>query len=61
MIKNASEFYSFCQENLTLKNKQSSIVEKRQFILVESDKLSVLRNGIMDVPFKTIPGTPKYP
>ena len=36
-IREASEFYSFCQESLTLKNKRSSRVENRKLILVESD------------------------
>ena len=58
VVRNAMEFYQFCIENLTFRNRDG-VVNNRCFILVKPEDLENSREQVAKCPDKTIPGTQK--
>ena len=58
VVRNAMEFYQFCTENLTFRNRDG-VANNRCFILVKPDDLENSREQVAKCPYKTIPGTQK--
>ena len=52
------EFYQFCIENLTSRNRDG-VVNNQCFILVKPEDLENSREKVAKCPYKTIPGTQK--
>ena len=54
VVRNAMEFYQFCTENLTFRNRHS-VVNNRYFILVKPEGLGNSWEQVAKCPYKTIP------
>ena len=58
VVRNAMEFYQFCTENLTFRNRDA-VVNNHCFILVKPEDLENSREQVEKCPYKSTPGTQK--